>query len=505
MKQKLYFLVTLFFISYSAAGQGRVDWMRGGFGLNWKPVGLANGGAEKVRIDDFLKQIEDLRTVDFIQLHLAESYTSSPVHFAPHDLLESLWQGDMQGGKPKNLVVPRKATGFDPFLDALQKSKAAGLKTMVYVNSANMLRFQRRGKILNPPRHISEINDRWKHWVDTNSEAQAFIASQPYHKDPEFPGRHYHFCYAEFVLKDFSLRYGKLIDAWLFDAGRILYENFGEDRGGDNPDGLRISEAWAKACRAGNPEAGFSLNNSQGGNPFVNVGLHEDFTFGHPHGKGRTLGDRKSGKYAGNYAHIERMKETDGNVFKGGKYSWDDHVVGHFDPPMSSSAWNYGGSPALKDQDFVKWNEEAYIAGGAISWGVPLINRDAGVKADHRINSWGMRQLRLVDARLRKVQSPGAPNWSRQETILPKATAGSLFSHQLIKDFDFWDPEKEDVTLTLSKNAPSWLTLDKKTSETWVLSGTPSSTDATSTFGLIATDNEGLKSTRTVTLTLHEG
>ena len=102
MKQKLYFLLTLLLVAHTALGQGRVDWMRGGFGLNWKPVGLANGGAEKVRIDDFLEQIKDLRTVDFIQLHLAESYTSSPVHLAPHDLLESFWQGDMHGGKPKN-------------------------------------------------------------------------------------------------------------------------------------------------------------------------------------------------------------------------------------------------------------------------------------------------------------------------------------------------------------------------------------------------------------------
>jgi len=82
MKQKLYFLLTLFAVSHIASAQGKVDWMRGGFGLNWKPVGLANGGAENVKIDDFLEQIKDLRTVDFIQLHLAESYTSSPVHLA---------------------------------------------------------------------------------------------------------------------------------------------------------------------------------------------------------------------------------------------------------------------------------------------------------------------------------------------------------------------------------------------------------------------------------------
>ena len=104
----------------------------------------ANGGAEKIRIDDFLEQINDLRTVDFVQFHLGESFTSSPVHMAPHEVLESLWQGDMQGSNPRNLVVPRMSTGFDPFLDALEKTKAAGMRTMVYVNTANMLYFWRR-------------------------------------------------------------------------------------------------------------------------------------------------------------------------------------------------------------------------------------------------------------------------------------------------------------------------------------------------------------------------
>ena len=487
-------------------GRGNVDWMRGGFGLNWKPVGLANGGAEKVRIDAFLEQIKDLRTVDFIQVHLGESYTSSPVHLAPHELLESLWQGDMQGNNPRNLVVPRKSTGFDPFLDALEKIKAAGMKTMVYVNTANMLRFRRRGAILNPPGEISAINDRWMHWVDTSSEAQAYIASQPYHKDPNYPERHYMFCYGEFVLKEYSLRYGKLIDAWLFDAGRVLYGHYGEDRGGDNPDGLRITEAWANACRAGNPDAGFSINNGQGGNPFVNVGLYEDYTFGHPYGKGRTLGDHASGRYDENYAHIKRMKATGGNVFAGGKYTWDDDVVGHYDPPMSTAAWNSGNTPALTDEEFVLWNEEAYIAGGAISWGLPLINRDAGGKGDFRVRDWGMRQLRAADARLRVAQNPGVPNWSRQETILSEANAGQPYTHKLVEDFDFWDPEGDDVTLTLSENAPSWLSLGEQSSGTWVLSGTPSAKDfTTAVFGLVATDEGGQQNIRTVTLTLHGG
>ena len=88
----------------------RADWLRGSWGLNWKPVNLYNGRSESLTIDDFLNQISGLKTLDYLQLHLGDSHKNSPVHLGTHDLLESLWQGDTDArGNPINLVVPRKS------------------------------------------------------------------------------------------------------------------------------------------------------------------------------------------------------------------------------------------------------------------------------------------------------------------------------------------------------------------------------------------------------------
>ena len=99
----------------------RADWMRGTYGLNWKPGKGANGNYESKNytIDHFLEQINHLKTVDYIQLHLNESNIYSPVHAAPHDLIESFWKGDMNDSNPINLVVPRNSIGKDPFLDII--------------------------------------------------------------------------------------------------------------------------------------------------------------------------------------------------------------------------------------------------------------------------------------------------------------------------------------------------------------------------------------------------
>ena len=122
----------------------RAEWMRGTYGLNWKPAQSANGRSELeiLTIKPFLEQIRGLKTVDYIQLHLGESFIYSPVHLGPHELLENLWQGDTdENGKPVNLVVPRASIGRDPFLDLIHDVRKAGLKVQVYVNCTNMLFF----------------------------------------------------------------------------------------------------------------------------------------------------------------------------------------------------------------------------------------------------------------------------------------------------------------------------------------------------------------------------
>ena len=160
----------------------------------------------------FLDQINHLKTVDYIQVHLGESFTTSPVHLGPHALLESLWQEDTDSkGDPINLVVPREASGVDPFLNIVEEVRNAGLKVQVYVNSSNLLERWRSIddslQRLPNPAEIPNITGRWKNWCDTSTVAQAFIASKTYHTDPDWPERHYMFCYAEFVLKEYAIRY----------------------------------------------------------------------------------------------------------------------------------------------------------------------------------------------------------------------------------------------------------------------------------------------------------
>jgi hypothetical protein len=485
-------------VEVSAGFAWRADWLRGSWGLSWDPEGVHNGRGETLLVDylDFLDQISGLKTLDYLQLHLSSSYIYSPAHLGPHDVLESLWHGDTVDGKPVNLVVPRKAAGVDPFLEMLKAAKAAGLKTQVYVNSSQMLE---RADDLPNPDDFPDITQRWKAWCDTNTAVQAFISSETFHTDGTHTNRPYMFCYAEFILKDYAVRYGDLIDGWLFDSGIFMSSNGDNETNGVAAD-QRIFKAFADAVHAGNPDAAVAFNNgperdTEELNPFSEAVLYEDYMFGHPYNGGNIIGDHDSGLYDRNYAHIEKMTETGGNVHEGElthDWIWDDQVVGHFDPPMSTTAWNAGSTPALTDAEFLLWNLEAMQAGGAISWGAPLA-WPPGYGEHLLIQDWGMAQLTLMDDHLSTNEAPGAPSWARAETPLPDAVFGQTYSHTLVDGVDFWDPETHAVTLSLL-SPPVWLTLEEDSLNpgSWLLSGTPTETSTTDyEFVLRAADASG--------------
>ncbi|VGO19742.1 Ig domain-containing protein [Pontiella sulfatireligans] len=484
----------------------RADWMRGAWGLSWAPEDMYNGRSETL-VDDyeaFLAQISGLKTLDYIQLNLGMSYIYSPVHMGPHELLESFWQGDTDaGGIPINLIVPRVSSGVDPLGEWISATKAAGLKVQVYVNSSQML--ERVG--LSNPAVIPDITTRWKVWCDTNTAAQAFIASQSYHTNGVDTNRPYMFCYAEFVLKEYSLRYGDLIDSYIFDSGNYMANNGDNATNGMAAD-QRIYQAFADAARFGNTNATVAFNNgperdTEELNPFSEAVVCEDFMFGHPYNGGDDLGSHTIGDpplYDRNYAHIQKMTETGGNVHKGElthDWTWDDRVVGHFYPPMSTTAWNAGSTPALTDAEFLLWNLEAMQAGGAISWGAPLIYPN-GSGANLLIRDWGMDQLTLMDAHLSTNEVPGAPQWARAELPLPDATIGQAYYHTLVEGVHFWDPEGDavtNVTFTLASDGlPSWLTLEEEPGNpgTWRLIGIPTEASATNyNFRLRVEDASG--------------
>ena len=302
-----------------------------------------------------------LRTIDYIQLHLGESSIYSPVHSAPHPILESLWQGDVDdNGKPLNLVVPLAKIGRDPFLDWIHATRAAELRVQVYVNGSNML--QREGETPNPSA-IPNITQRWKEWCDSTPKVQKFLDSEPYHRDPKFPERAYMFCYAEFILKDYAIRYGELIDAWLFDSGKFMPMNGDKDRS-EKVKEQRLYQAFAEAIQAGNPNAAVSFNNGVGNgkHPLVPPTRFCDYTFGHPFGGLNSMTGTPS-LYERNFGIVQRMADTNGCVFINSSRDWDDRVVGHFDPGMSTTAWNNGLKSSLTEEQFLEWNTVALKGG----------------------------------------------------------------------------------------------------------------------------------------------
>ena len=372
-------------VGYAQLGK-RASWMKGALGLNWKPARFGDGFAEqkdRLSIEPFLKQVDQLDKVDYIQLHLNESNVFSHSHSAPHKRIEA-----MMGDK---IIVPRAKSKQDPFGDWLKACKARNLKTMVYVHSGGLV-------------HGNEvIAKRWKDYCDSNKEIQKFIKSKPYHTDKDFPNRPYMFAYGEFILKEYSLRYGKQIDSWCFDKAKLVVAS-GDVVRAKTIDQQRLFENWANACRAGNADAAVAFNHGvgRGKRPFNDTTRFADFTFGHPFGG---IGDMAGSEslYKRNFGFCKIMKATDGHVFKNDKLKWNDDVMGHFDPKMSTSKWNGGPKAGLTNDQFLEWNQVG-LSGGAITWGIPLVLADCNrkKKAPKLIaKPWAFEQLKFMNDRLK--------------------------------------------------------------------------------------------------------
>ncbi|MGJ8653406.1 MAG: LamG-like jellyroll fold domain-containing protein [Opitutaceae bacterium] len=461
-------------------GQGeRADWMRGAWGALWLPERNYNGNIEGITIDAFLAQIAHLQTIDYVQIALASPNIFSPVHTGPHPIIESLWQGDTDtNGDPINLVVPR-ASAPDPLLSWLEALNAAGLKSEIYVNSYNLLARQPA----NIPADYPDLSARWENYCDTDPTVQNFINNHPHLQVGDPDRRKYMFCYAEFILKEYSLRYGDLIDAWTFDSADNIMEACGDDADSGVLDDQRIYEAFADACHAGNPNAAISFNNSVGNDaaPFATPTLFDDYTFGHPFGGAGNMVVPEI-LYTRNFAIVEYMQDHNGLPFATtDTRDWNDDVVGHFFPKQSTTSWNAGSTPCLTDAQFVEWTAEGCLNGGAITWGTPLIRTNLENSPELWLRDYALTQLELVDAHFSEFQYPGVPNWRRAETPLTEVIIGLGYSHTLTDGVDFWDPSGGSITGFTLVNAPSWLSVAESSpgSGIWVLSGTPTETIAT--------------------------
>ncbi|MFC5050753.1 RICIN domain-containing protein [Rubritalea spongiae] len=365
----------------------RASWMRGALGLMWHPtsydIELIEQNEDWMSIEPFLDQMEEITAVDYIQINLTDAAAKSSSHTSPSPVIES-FMGDV-------LVCPRAASGVDPFGDWLRACKDRGLRTMAYVNCRNLINGD------------ATIAERWKEYCDTTPAVQQYINSQSYHTDAAYPDRAYMFCYAEFVLKDYSQRYGDLIDAWCFDHAVQIEISGGDANSGADLDSLRIYEAWANACRSGNPNGAVSFNHGVGwaAKPFNNSTIHADYTFGHPFG-GLNNPTGTQSLYDRNFSFCETMANTDGHVYSNENKGWNSKVMGHYYPKMSTTRWNNGTVPALTNEQFLEWNEVG-LSGGAISWGVPLKQPNANrptSKPQLEAKPWAFEQLQYLEANL---------------------------------------------------------------------------------------------------------
>ncbi|MGJ8592750.1 MAG: T9SS type A sorting domain-containing protein [Aquaticitalea sp.] len=481
----------------------RAEWMKGAWGALWLPERNYNGNIEGVSIDDFIAQIDNIRTIDYVQVALTSPNIFSPVHTGPNAIIESLWEGDVDSdGNPINLVVPREAVD-DPLMRWLKALKAVGLKTEIYVNSYNLL--ARIPESI--PDDYPELSARWKEYCDTNTDVQSFIINHPYLNAGDFEDRKYMFSYAEFILKEYAVRYGDLIDAWCFDSADNIMEECGDDAASGLLEVQRIYQAFADACHAGNPNAAISFNNSVGTDaaPFATATYFDDYTFGHPFGGAGNMVVPEI-LYTRNFAICEYMSDTNGLPFATtDTRPWNDNVVGHFFPKQSSTSWNAGSTPCLTDEQFVEWTSEGIVNGGAITWGTPLVRTNLENAPILTLQPYALNQLALTDSHLKVYQSPGAPNWARQATILPPAYSGIPYAHTLIEGYDFWDPEGDIITALIALNAfPAWLTIIESSPGEWTMSGTPTETiDTVHEFDLQVSDALG-STDRTVELQVFE-
>ncbi|MFC5050750.1 carbohydrate-binding protein [Rubritalea spongiae] len=450
-----------------------------------------------------LENVKNFKTLDTLSVGFTSGASQSALHFAPHKLLETIALEGVNGQGPAIDYVVAPSWGdltqdspeTDELLDKILDIKAAGFKVKAYTNCETFV--GTNGDTL------QEFVDRWKDYCDNDPTMQAFINSQPFHTgiwnrttqqyedaSATYPDRKYLFCYAEFILKDYALRYGPHIGSWIFDDGSTMGQN-GDNATSGLVEEQRLYQAFANAVRAGNPECPIAFNNGRSNVnydafPYAHPVRFEDFTFGHAFGGNNDHASKTGSQFNNNYNHITRMTATNGYVHDGGNWAWDDLIVGNFHSKLSTTAWNYGTVQAWEEADFFQWNLEAMQAGGHMTWSGSIW------RSNPTLQPWALTLLQGLDEHLAQFQNPGAPNWARAYTILPDAVMGEPYRHVLVEGIDLWDPEGDEIDIVwLLENVPSWLTITEDTVNDghWILSGTPTETETTDySFAIRARD-----------------
>ena len=450
-----------------------------------------------------LDQIADFKTIDFASVGFNSGASTSADHFAPNRLLEIL-----ANGEPENLHVPtwgdlsKDEPQNDPQLARILGVKEANLQVQAYTNSENFVGTNGAEFVV--------LADRFKNYCDTDPVASTFL-NKPYMTgtwdgrrnayidNGDFPNRKYMFCYAEYVLKDYGMRYGEYIDSWTFDCGRCIVEIGGDVSNSGQIEEQRIYQAFADAIHAGNPDIPLAFNNGRSNGaaaPYSDAVFFDDFMFGHAFG-GNNSHAVKGGTFERNLNFIERMEETNGSVLAGGDYTWDDKIVGNFSSKIGEGAWSYSAVQAWEDDDFLDWNLRALTSGGSMSWSGAIPRNGTPVLFDYAFDLY-----KKLDDHLIANEARNQPNWARGITYLPAAYGGERYTRTLVEGEDFYHPRRRDIFISLGSDAPDWLSINESAagSGSWVLNGTPPDASDIIQFELVATEPNGASASRTVNL-----
>ena len=349
----------------------------------------------KVHLVDALLE-RDFKTLDGFTAVFTSGATTSARHWFPSKLLESLSEGQGEVAPWGDLSLDEPEN--DELMADILKVRDAGMKVKAYLNSENF--------VGSNAGWLEGIAQNFKDWCDTDPKAVAYINSQPFHTgiwngssyedaSDTFPNRKYMFCYAEFVLKDYAMRYGKYLSSWVFDDGGTMGQN-GDKATSGVIEEQRIYQAFANAVHAGNPDTPVAFNNSRStlnyaSYPFAHSTRFDDFTFGHAFGGNGDHASKTGNQFNLNYRHISRMTDTNGYIHDGGNWSWDDKVVGHFYSKLPTVAWKYGTIPAWEQNDFNQWNLEALQAGGSMMWD------GSHNRGETFVRTWAIDQLKATD------------------------------------------------------------------------------------------------------------
>ena len=448
-----------------------------------------------------LDEIADFKTIDFAGVGFNSGASTSADHFAPNKLLEIL-----ANGEPENLHVPTwgdlslDEPQNDPQLARILAVKEAGLQAQAYTNSENLAGTNADQFVV--------LADRFFNWCDTNPAAVAFLdkpymtgtwdrGRETYVDTGEFPNRKYMFCYAEYVLKDFGMRYGRYMDSWTFDSGSSITGIGGDVSNSGRIEEQRIFQAFADAIHAGDPSIPLAFNNGRSNGaaaPFSDATFFDDFMFGHAFG-GNNSHATKGGTFERNETFIDRIEETNGSVLQGGDYDWDDQVVGNLSSKIGVAAWSYSPVQAWEDDDFLDWNLRALTSGGSMSWSGAIPRNGTP-----RLYDYASALYKKLDDHLIANEAPNRPNWARGITYLPAATGGEQYSRTLVEGDDFYHPRGRDIFISLGPDAPDWLNVNESSAGSWILSGTPPSASDFISFELVATESNGNSASREVDL-----